>query len=53
VNVGAEIDGTFDPHAVSVAATLPEHEPCDVSVSELVESLASLLPPREVEEDAP
>jgi hypothetical protein len=53
VNVGGDLDGDFDPHVISIAATLPENDPCPSTTVELVQSLVSLLPPREDAEEAP
>ncbi len=44
VHVGAELDGRFDPHAISLAAVLAENDSCPVTASELTGELVSFFP---------
>lgn len=50
VQIGAELDGRFEPQGISIAAVVSEKEPCPVTVAELVDELVTFLPFRGEEE---
>ena len=44
VHVGAELDGTFDPYAISIAVVLATNDPCPATAQSLTEELVGFLP---------
>ena len=50
VQVGAEVDGRFDPHGISVAGVLAQDDACEDTAAELTSRLVSFLPAQGEEE---
>jgi len=47
LNVGAEVEGTFDPQQASIVVGLTQEEGCEVDLDELVREVVGALPPQD------
>ena len=49
LNVGAEVEGRFDPQQASIVVGLTPEEGCEVELNELVREIVGALPPHDPE----